>query len=333
MKPKLTLSQSDFETLTRAKLKIFLSVDVVGSTEFKQRTDASHAQPWLNFCLGFLTGFPDIFTEEQGNETKSSKGGPVLDAKLWKSLGDELIFTAELRQRHDAAAYLCAFCAALGRAVENWKAKWTDSAPERDLRLKGTAWLVGFPVGNAEIPLETSNLPDTDGRDYLGPQVDTGFRLKEHSSPRKMVISADLAYLLTSAGKSKLRLFHEGDVVLKGVIRGQPYPLIWADCDGTNPRKDSLHSLKDKLLGRKPASMPGLKKYLRLWLEETKGRIPKPFIATDQFADLKMPANYEERQRTVVKELREILLIQDEREREGTKRVTPAAIADFLKGD
>lgn len=334
MKPKLKLSKSEFNKLIEPKLKLFLSVDVVGSTEFKQRGDATHAQPWLNFFVGFLAGFPGVFKITQDQE--SSTDSCTLDAKLWKSLGDELIFTAELKKRNEAGAYVRAFRSALSLAVENWKTTWaSDSAPERDLRLKGTAWLVGFPVGNAEIPLENSSSSDIDGRDYIGPQVDTGFRLKDHSSPRKMVVSADLAYLLTTAGATDLRLFYEGDAVLKGVIRGQPYPIIWVDCDGATAgqQADSLHSLKDKLLGRDHADPQKLRNYLALWLGESKGRVPKPFISGDPFQDLRKPTGYDEHLEKIKSSLLHLLVVEEDKGESvaGDEEIS-AAIAKFLKG-
>lgn len=334
MKPKLKLSKSEFIKLIEPKLKLFLSVDVVGSTEFKQRGDATHAQPWLNFFIGFLAGFPGVFKITQDQESSEEKNC-TLDAKLWKSLGDELIFTAELKTRHEAGAYLRAFRAALSLAVENWKTAWaSDSAPERDLRLKGTAWLVGFPVGNAEIPLETSSSSDIDGRDYIGPQVDTGFRLKDHSSPRKMVISADLAYLLTTAGTTNIKLFHEGDASLKGVIRGQPYPIIWLDCDGTAEGQPSLHSLKDKLLGREAADPQKLRAYLALWLGESKGRIPKPFISSDPFQDLRKPAGYDKHLEEIKGSLLHLLVVEEDTTENGAgTSATPSGLDDFLKGE
>lgn len=315
MKAKVRVSQAEFDELTRPKLKLFLSVDVVGSTEFKHQGRSPQTQPWLSFFLSFFTSFPTLFKAALSEHPQFS---PALSYKLWKSLGDELIFTAELKTRHDASAYLRAFRLALLQAVDNWK----DNERERDLLLKGTAWIAGFPVGNAEIPLESSSTSDTDGRDYIGPHVDAGFRLKEHATPRKLVVSADLAYLLLSAGEPGLDLYFDGDVSLKGVIRGKPYPIIWADCcEPASLDTSSIHHLKDKLLDRHKAVGEHLHDYLKLWLASS--RAPIPFIATDQFSDLQAPPEFDNKRKAVIQELKELLIVQEDEDESGTDEVPP----------
>ena len=87
-------------------------------------------------------------------------------------------------------------------------------------------------------------------RDYIGPSIDTGFRLGGMASPRKLVISVDLAYLLSveqerhnrepaaySVGPLSFQKFdfkYEGRLPLKGVLGGAPYPVIWIDLNPGN---------------------------------------------------------------------------------------------------
>jgi hypothetical protein len=67
-------------------------------------------------------------------------------------------------------------------------------------------------------------------RDFVGPSIDTGFRLTSWASPSRLIVSVDLAFLLTGAytrGLGPLKLHLSGKDKLKGVVGNQPYPTIW----------------------------------------------------------------------------------------------------------
>lgn len=333
MRIRAEISTIELKELLRPKLKLFLSVDVVGSSDFKQRSDTSHAHRWLNLFVSFYGSFPDILDTSVAEQ---SQNGALPGLRLWKSLGDELIFTAELTKRDQAGLYLKAFRLALQKASENWHTD--DRYPERqELWLKGTAWLAGFPVTNSEMPLETKVDSHSDGSDYIGPMIDTGFRLKNFATPRKLVLSADLAYLLVSAGTSSLHLFFDGDEPLKGIMRGKPYPIIWMDCDGHDRSHESrasseMNRLKDTLLGRDSVKDNNLKSFLSLWIDSTKGRIKRPFIMDDPFEDLRPPRDYEDSLAAVKADLHTVLSVRDDLESgaETGESTMPADIQAFL---
>ena len=133
------------------------------------------------------------------------------------------------------------------------------------IRLKGTGWLAGFPIRNRQIQFRGPKLfepdmaeggdeqgfalrgcPDSSNchkpgncpkfqeypyprTDYLGPDIDVGFRLGAHSHPGLMVASMELAELLGKIPKSlqQVRGTIVGWQVLKGVWDGNPYPVVW----------------------------------------------------------------------------------------------------------
>ena len=95
--------------------------------------------------------------------------------------------------------------------------------------------------------------------DYIGPSIDTGFRLSTLSSSRKFVVSLELAHILSleqhlneqrprrqSTGAFSLTKFefrYDGRKNLKGVFNGAPYPVFWIDLapvDETNIAEDSV---------------------------------------------------------------------------------------------
>lgn len=315
MRIKHKLQDSEFQELARPKLKLFMSVDIVGSTHFKQRDIKGPNQNWLGLFISFFTEFPSLIKAEI-----ASLDARLDQVRLWKSLGDELIFTVELKSRASAALYVKALSQALRKAARNWH---TDPLrPDRkELHLKGAAWLVGFPVGNVEIPLFSSTVSDdddgtspvpSDDRDYIGPLVDMGFRLKEHASSRKLALSADLAYLMLATGsRADMVLFYEGEFPLKGVLRGKAYPIVWLDCDGHPEREDEvisakMHRLKDELESKTAPHPNKLLNYLKLWLQGVKDCPCIPFIKQDPSEDFKPAPDFERRLEDAVTHLKKL---------------------------
>lgn len=54
---KATLTENELAELLRPKLRLFLSVDVVGSTAFKHNSEHSKTQGWLDFSLRSTPNF------------------------------------------------------------------------------------------------------------------------------------------------------------------------------------------------------------------------------------------------------------------------------------
>ena len=93
-------------------------------------------------------------------------------------------------------------------------------------------------------------------RDFIGPAIDTGFRLAQLSSTRRLVISVELALMLIYAVRArpidesypyeKLRFFFDGRHIFKGVFGGQPYPVFWIDMRPSpllEETEDKLHKI------------------------------------------------------------------------------------------
>jgi hypothetical protein len=257
-----------------SKLRLFLSVDIVGSTAFKQagkrRTKDSiedeqslPAEPWFSPIAQFYKGMEQAvarewqFAEERSRKILWPPGGAP---ELWKSVGDEVIYTKLLDDHRQALTMLHAWM----RAVSSYRSALKQQFPTLDL--KSTAWIAGFPVHNAEVffrsPSLSTAFDDSDGdavysnlslmdkyyrgeagvgltRDFIGPAIDTGFRLAQLSSPRRLVISVELALMLVHAVRTqptdehyayeKPRFFFHGRHNFKGVFGGLPYPVFWID--------------------------------------------------------------------------------------------------------
>lgn len=298
----MATSDSPARIDVRSSLRLFLSLDIVGSTEFKHAAsgnDASRsivdgwAEPFLSFYqisveqmeAQWLHVCGAMRTVEPANASKRFDFGAA--PAFWKGAGDEVLFSKEVCSPLDAMAAVHAFLAMMKEHRAQFRRK------SAQLNVKGTAWLAGFPVNNAEVmlPVRYERLPERlddpvaenyrllhlyrDGRleaagqlDYVGPSVDLGFRLRDHATPRRLVLSADLVWLLCHAHescftreRSRCRFLgiphigYDGRQGLKGILGGQPYPLLWIEADPENEIDQAEDAvLRRTLAGHTPTS-------------------------------------------------------------------------------
>ncbi|MBW8814708.1 MAG: hypothetical protein JF588_14905 [Caulobacterales bacterium] len=233
----------DFPEGLKPRLRLFLSVDLVGSTSYKQSRSV-----WSPEILSFYRNF-DYALQAQYRAFSEGHRTALPAPEFWKSNGDELLYVCELQNLSHAHAVIHLWLAALN----DYRAMGGDAAKPMDV--KSTAWIGLFPAPNAEIffrrgappPLSAAGDPmlaqadirdewyanpnnPAITRDFVGPSMDTGFRLTSWATPRRMIVSVDLAFLLTGAytrGVGPLRLHFSGKDKLKDIIGNQPYPTIW----------------------------------------------------------------------------------------------------------
>jgi hypothetical protein len=250
-----------------SSLLLFLSVDVVGSTAYKnihnRESERRTVQPWLQFFNDFYLDFPEILkgaAKDQGVTTLPS---------VWKTAGDELIFTVPLGCHTEALKHVAAFQLAI---------RFFSAETEKKnlpLGFKGCGWVAGFPVINAVVcPEEDGSRPD-----YIGPLVDVGFRLAKLSNRQKLVISVELALLLTTALEAPTSLnpvfFYDGKLPLKGVLFEQPYPIIWIDMlNGSQHPDEQLQGLAP----RSPADRGKLAAFCKDYIESSSPHLVVPYI-------------------------------------------------------
>ncbi|PCJ17837.1 MAG: hypothetical protein COB02_12270 [Candidatus Cloacimonadota bacterium] len=213
---------------------LILSVDIVGSTAFKNKYES---REWLPTIKQFYIDFPSHFYDEihtlnktnilNKQEFKISKEF----VKIWKYLGDEILFYIDLQaiqKESHAIFYVYAFLKAID-SCKYYKEGRKDKPEITELSSKGTAWIASFPITNSIVVKNPI--------DFIGPQIDTGFRLGKFSDPTKFIISVELAWVMLQfySDKSNTTLkndikinFHFDEMTpLKGVLAGQPYPIIF----------------------------------------------------------------------------------------------------------
>lgn len=237
-----------------AKSKLFISCDLVGSTNFKQ-TQAG----WQKVFLSFYWEFPQ-FVNAADREQAQHDGGQT-DFHLWKAVGDELIFEVDVRDE-----------AAVSRAVRVWLKALDryekEVLAEPKMALKGGAFIATFPGPDSEstIPrrpvygasdqpvvylnqdaLTGTRAPSKYLYDYFGPSIDTGFRVIGRAERRYFTLSVEVAWAMGlaahhakgSKNDEKTHtvedfVFH-GQHVLKGVWRAREYPIFAIDRECADP--------------------------------------------------------------------------------------------------
>jgi hypothetical protein len=310
---QLEISESDLADLARPRLRLFLSVDVVGSTAFKHHSEKADAQGWLEFFTSFYSEFPNFLATAHSDCLQSKNLVPANfpGALLWKARGDELIFVTELTHRSQVEIQILAFRAAVGKAVTHY-AHGKDPLP---INFKSSAWLAGFPVGNAAIPTEAeaSFVPF----DFVGPAIDIGFRLGEFATPRRFAISVELASLILSCAGGGFDFHYDGKEALRGVLNGRGYPMIWIDSYKGIGAEDHHHEhaltdSEDILLNRHPVVHEKLKTFCKAYIDEIGAPLFSPFIEADPNDGLPKPPDYEEMRAKVEKRLRDVFIVGSE---------------------
>ncbi|NKS64406.1 hypothetical protein GS966_02475 [Rhodococcus hoagii] len=229
---------------------LFLSVDLVGSTKYKQQTD-----DWQRAFLSFYREFPQQLAAEIGTRRLS------IAPKLWKPVGDELIFRVDVLRESDVLD-----------AIECWLAAMHEyeqsSLANLSLSTKGGAFIATFPGPDSEVavPIDPSTEQsdktpellneealakrDRDRYlyDYFGPSIDTGFRVVSACTERYFTLSLEVAWTLSRAALATnlgqynglvFRKSHE----FKGVWNGREYPLFAIDRQISDPVHEALRSL------------------------------------------------------------------------------------------
>ncbi|MBF8271965.1 MAG: hypothetical protein HW380_1070 [Magnetococcales bacterium] len=201
-------------------VRLFLSVDMIGSTAYKQRwISAEVNESWILFFESFFDAFNNKFHSEIDKifnvpgVTKTEFPGP------WKLLGDEILYAIKLNKGWEVSHYVNAF----REAVISHRNEIEKSG--KPVSLKATAWLAGFPVGNSVI------VTPAGGIDFIGPLIDIGFRLSKFASRERMILSVDLVWYLTKGPSALNHLFLDSLKSLDGVLGGKPYPIIWYSMD------------------------------------------------------------------------------------------------------
>ena len=271
------------------KLRLFASVDLVGSTAYKAARAPRHGSEWAIAFSEFFSGFPGSVAAQYAHPARpkypqpSERDTPSELLQPWKFLGDEILFSVVLKQHEDVACHVWA----LQNAMSEFPKVWGKAGDPPPLGLKGTAWLAGFPVTNTTIRIVRPG--EAPVPDYIGPSIDLGFRIAKFANETRLVLSADLALMLLEGAdglgwESHFYPVLHGKEVLKGVIGNQGYPIIYLHTrHGERTPEEAL------LRTEYHCDRTQLKVYLRSLINSPGSMLFRPFIENDpsgKYADI-----------------------------------------------
>ncbi|AFM20595.1 hypothetical protein Mycch_5993 (plasmid) [Mycolicibacterium chubuense NBB4] len=223
---------------------LFLSCDLQNSTQFKQKREGE----WIATFLAFYSEFPSLLANRITEKYPDLKDR----LSLWKAIGDELIFSAQIQSEQECSDAIDAWTATmLEFEVQHLLEKTpmtlkggaflaTVPAPDRRVAIPRTVQISddGTQIDVQETNEATLNRADTTGdfainfaMDYVGPSIDTGFRVLKFAARSYFVLTVEVAHLLfkhynDDRTKRDRVAYLLGTHSLKGVWGGRPYPVF-----------------------------------------------------------------------------------------------------------
>ena len=161
----IAVDDSEVPEYLRSRLRLFLSIDLVGSTALKQGPIAripdvgserkkllESGARWRGPMLEFYQRFQHLFAQKWLRASKIlnelTNADHVESPKLWKAAGDELIYSQSIVDSYQ----VCLAVRAWMYAARLFRLELRDRFPSLDIKM--TAWVAGFPVINTEVVLE-----------------------------------------------------------------------------------------------------------------------------------------------------------------------------------
>lgn len=264
------------------RVRLFLSVDLSGSTAYKnsssgERRHKGSAPRWVTVFQQFYSDFPAFFGREFQKQTNGSVGDDGCP-KLWKAVGDELVFCGVISNQKVCIVALNAFIGTL----HIYRKKLLDEGI--NLNVKGAGWLAAFPEPNRTVQLrKVAGDPDLLSAsealeasadqapfdyDFLGKAIDTGFRVASNAEPERFILSVQLARLVAGTGPEQgfghiVRL--DKPSTLKGVNKNEPYPLLYIDTMSHLPTEQARLLEREVLREKEPPTRARLVDYLEAY--------------------------------------------------------------------
>lgn len=300
-----------------------MSVDLVGSTEFKARFGEAQQEnvhpAWVNQIRHFYREFPKFVSQRYARLIANAGDGfNIYDACFpctWKTIGDEILFCCRVETLEHLAFCARAFLAALDDYG------WHLDGGNTPLDVKGSGWIASFPAPNISVEVQSgvyaSDQIDEDFEksadkhpeeyDFLGKGMDSGFRAARHASADRFSPSAELAWLLCEAAHHNVfphQFVYHGREVLKGVIQDHPYPIISIDCERSASRRE-VKERERAITKDTYASAINLRDFLKAFMTEEGMDLPVLARHGSVLSEGELPESYRRFQKSwaaVVKE-------------------------------
>lgn len=208
--------------VSQSKSKVlFLAVEIVNSSAFKvARNNPNGVAQWITAFEAFFVEAPIVFLGQLA--LASEESDDLVDTWVWKVMGDKLVFAAYPSGVEEALLVILAFYRTVMQLDARFLARWA-------LRVRGCCWGASLGTYNRRVLIPDMQ-PRVSGQtfdDFLGQDVDIGFRLAKCVGAGQVIASANLVESLIKLSHYQGLRFHLiGRQVLPGIYGGRPYPLI-----------------------------------------------------------------------------------------------------------
>jgi hypothetical protein len=247
-KTRATIQDRGFETLGQkvaSAIYLFFSFDLVNSTQFKIANPSTWPLVIMRFYELAISQLNTRFATPQ----------------VWKFVGDEVLFFSRISSKHDLFKALNAAYASAKSTTDILHSQFPKT---KDLlAVKSTVWIAkaeSLQPGEIEdftrdfargdefaknIVIDGAFTSRVAGVDFLGPEIDVGFRISKYALRQRLVVSADLAWLLYRFRVDHSEIENQLRIVsfelMKGVWGARHYPVIWFESDWKNIDKTFLY--------------------------------------------------------------------------------------------
>lgn len=197
-------------------LFLFLSIDVCNSTELKYNKDLD----WFKIVNR-------LYNTEFSAMT------------FWKLNGDEVLYY----QRYNSVEFLIQIIEKAHQHIRHLQTEMRRDSGDEPIKLKGTIWIARTSKSGEENCPHNIQIVTNSTYEYVGLNIDEGFRLSHKSSGGKIVIDPKIIFLIKDAythaeeNNNTLLLesiqhflektYYVGLTQLKGVWNNRGYPVFW----------------------------------------------------------------------------------------------------------
>lgn len=212
-------------------VELFFSFDIVNSSLYK----GIDSNGWQTVLTAIL------------NAIQKKVAKDIVGAQLWRVLGDEILFFLTIRSEeeiYDAVNSINRILLSIKKGIEskelfkiinNTDVEENSVDYQRVLGIQAAAWLAIVKTGDCQEVKSYENVlwkytlenSQEEIIDFLGQDIDIGFRLKKETDERRFVISVELAIILSKSTEYLKNLNIITYKSLKGVWNERLYPIIW----------------------------------------------------------------------------------------------------------
>lgn len=233
-------------SINEEELILFLSFDLVNSTEYKSR----NYNRWFPVLIEITERIKELVLKK------------IEHSQMWRSIGDEIVFIVNItnyNQLESAVQNSFIILNEIIKEIQTGEILNNDKFDIEEknmfiyqnvLSLKATSW-IALVSKTSDVKKENRGVQNLmymynhDTRngiptyEFQGNDIDTGFRLTRYTRNRRLVLSLELAYLL-----SQNQLLDDNVNIitykkLKGIWNEKMYPVIWYhDSDVTSCKLD-----------------------------------------------------------------------------------------------